>query len=360
MQVGPPLTQDALHVAIYQPPDLPPSFRVYLHNVLQAMPANGLRFSAFAGRHDLPADADLLWDIRSGGGNPPPEDLLATGNPPLVVTIHGFAPMSLPGRDYFGNWREQWHARGSNRRKRAAWHGLQGRIAQVVAVSNFTRDETVRITGIGPDRISVCPHGVDGGLFQPGAALPVRPRFLHVSNDEPRKNIARIVAAFARLRMPQAELVLKVPRAAASRYAGLPGVQVIAEHISDAELAALYRSATAFVFPSLYEGFGLPILEAMASGCPVITSHDSACGEVAGEAALRVDPRRTGDLAQAMQRLLDDATLHRQCVDAGLRRAAAFTWQASAQHHAAAFRVGAAAGSAHNAARSGPSRRPTV
>lgn len=330
-----------MRVGIYLPNGLPQSFKVYTENVLNQFRPQDIETVAFSGASGVPAACDLLWDVRSGGGNPPPDFLLQPGLPPLVVTIHGFAPMSLPASEYYRSWRERVESIGYRRRQMLAWARVQSRITRVIAVSAFTRSEVVALTGIEAARIAVCLHGVESGRFVAASQPPAgRPYLLHVSNDEPRKNIARIVKAFGTLRRDiDVELVLKVPAASRERYLGIEGVRVIAEQLSTAELADLYAGAAGFVFPSLYEGFGLPILEAMSAGCPVLTSTVSACPEVAGDAAVLVDPRSVEALTAGLRSLVSSGAGRASRVAAGLRRAAMFSWQASADAHLQAFRV---------------------
>ena len=107
--------------------------------------------------------------------------------------------------------------------------------------------------------------------------------------------------------------------------------------MSQPELTDLYRNATGFLFPSLHETFGMPILEAMASGCPVITSHDTGCAEIAGDAALLVDPRSVEAISAAMQSLIEHERLRADLRARGLARAAEFTWEKSARKHLDVF-----------------------
>lgn len=330
-----------MRIGVYAPPSIPTSFVVYLARVTEAMAAQGTEFVRFDGTTTPPHGCDLLWDIRSGGGNPPPDTLFVDGLPPLVVTIHGFAPLTLPSREYHRTWRERFESIGHVQRQHRRWEAVHSRIRAVIAVSAFTRSECLAHAGISAERVHVCHHGVDADAFHQGVVPGDRDAgtFLHISNDEPRKNLPRVVSAFAHVRRkhPNARLVLKLPADSAGRYRGLPGVDVVTGHLPTDELAAMYARATAFVFPSLYEGFGLPILEAMAAGCPVLTSTVSACPEVAGEAALCVDPRSVPDIATAMSRLLDDAELRQRLTRAGLNQAAAFTWKACAMAHKQVF-----------------------
>lgn len=341
-----------MRIAVFAPADIPTSFVVYFKRVHAALQQKGVDCVRFGHGDRLPPNCDLVWDVRSGGGNPPPDALLADGMPPLVVTVHGFAPLSLPAMAYYRLWRERVESIGHVRRQQRRWAAAQHHIARVIAVSSFTRGECVRHAGIGLARISVCHHGVDADAFAAGAAVSAREpgMLLHVSNDEPRKNLNRVLRAFRQVRRshPAARLVLKLPAEAAARYSGHSGVEVLTGHLPTPELADLYARASAFVFPSLYEGFGMPILEAMAAGCPVLTSNVSACPEVAGEDALCVDPWSVSDLAIGMVRLLDDASLRDRLAQAGRVRASRFTWQVCAEGHLTAFeqalqRAGAAA-----------------
>jgi glycosyltransferase involved in cell wall biosynthesis len=175
------------------------------------------------------------------------------------------------------------------------------------------------------DEATLAPYGL------------IRPYILALGNIHPRKNLARLLAAYSCLRQSQenapALVWAGIPRwdsselLAQARAAGvlLPGF------VAQADLPALYRQATLLVYPSLYEGFGLPPLEAMACGTPVVTSNTTSLPEVVGEAALTVDPTSTEEITAAMARLLDDASLRRHLRQAGLARAAEFTWSRTAE-----------------------------
>ncbi|HEX8873845.1 MAG TPA: glycosyltransferase family 1 protein, partial [Nitrosospira sp.] len=298
----------------------------------------------FTDKRSIPRSADVIWDIRSGGGNPPPDFLLDAALPPLVVTVHGFAPVTLSGWEYFRTLKGLIMSHRYAKLKLARWRQAQSSIAAIIAVSAFVKDETIHYTGAAADKVHVCHHGVDSGVFTPHSGREPEGYFLHISNDEPRKNIDRILQAFAKLKLDNdIQLVLKLPKHAAQRYAGIDGVRVLTGLLATEELADLYRKALAFVFPSLYEGFGMPIVEAMACGCPVITSNVSACPEVAGGAATIIDPRDERALFEAMLAICQDRHLRVERMTAGLRRIRDFSWMKSAQCHANVLRSAAGA-----------------
>lgn len=355
------MADTALHVGVYQSSDIPQSFRVYAENVQRHLTEQGVSVIPFTDKRKLPGSADVLWDIRSGGGNPPLEFLLKKNLPPLVVTVHGFAPVSLNGWEYFHTLKGLIMSDRYAKRKRALWREAQAAVSGIIAVSAFVKDETAGFTNMPAEKIHVCYHGADKQLFKPRSEVRPEKYFFHISNGEPRKNIDRIVRAFRQLRRNEnVELVLKLPKEIASRYGSVEGVCVLSGILTTEELGALYSHALAFVFPSLYEGFGMPIIEAMASGCPVITSNTSACPEVAGEAALIVDPRDEKALLEAMQLICRDSSIRRDRIAAGLRRAEDFSWEKSARCHAAVLRDAAQVGRSDDRGKNGPTRLSPV
>jgi glycosyltransferase involved in cell wall biosynthesis len=159
---------------------------------------------------------------------------------------------------------------------------------------------------------------------------------LAVSSPNAHKNFGRMLEAFARFspRHPDVELrvVGSQTRAFARQEYGAPGERVrFLGRVGDDDLTALYRGALAFVFPSLYEGFGIPPLEAQQCGCPVIAARAASLPEVLGDSAVFVDPYDTGDIAGAMARVVDDAALRERLRRDGLRNARRFSWRTSAE-----------------------------
>lgn len=326
---------DKLRVGVYQPSELPQSFMVYLKNVEQNVPVGQVEFVRFQNRFDLPAQVDVLWDLRSGGGNSPVEFLME--KQPLVVTIHGFAPITLSGWDYFHSFKGVLLSKTYARKKLEAWKFSRDKVAALVTVSNFVKQEIIELIGFSENKITVCHHGASPDSFKVFRKDNHDKYFLHVSNAEPRKNLDRIISAFRRIRKSHKDvrLVLKLPKSAEPYHED--GVDVVFGLLSEVELATLYQGALGFLFPSLYEGFGMPILEAMACGCPVVTSSVSACPEVAGNAALIVDPYSIDKLFEAMEMLYFHAPLRTRLINAGLERVKHFSWKVSAADHVKTF-----------------------
>jgi glycosyltransferase involved in cell wall biosynthesis len=212
--------------------------------------------------------------------------------------------------------------------------------AIVICPSLATRDDCVA-AGIEPSRLRVVPLGVDAAPVADGEAARVRARYgldrpiiLFVGTVEPRKNLARLVEAYERLGPTGAELVLVGP----DGWTDLPPTTARRlGFVPPDDLRALYAAADVVAYPSLREGFGLPVLEAMAQGAAVVTSATTSTAEVAGDAALLVDPLDVDDIAGALGRLLDDPGL---AADLGARaraRAADFTWARTAEGTVAAY-----------------------
>jgi glycosyltransferase involved in cell wall biosynthesis len=214
----------------------------------------------------------------------------------------------------------------------------------IVANSEYSKWEVVRHLGIPEERIHVTPLAASPH-FKPVSSSHAAPYFLFVGNVEPRKNLERLIEAFAQVPSKDHELLIvgnKWYRAAdvenKARAVGLNGRVKFRGYVAKEELPALYSGATAFVYPSLLEGFGLPVVEAMACGTPVITSNNSALREVAGNAAVLIDPLSVRELTEAMTRLVEDAGERREFSRRGLKRAAEFSWKRTAELTLDAYR----------------------
>ena len=227
---------------------------------------------------------------------------------PTVVTVHDLAILRAP--EAFPRWHRLYGRVGLERVLRAA--------DAIIAVSEFSRREVNAFADVPAERIRVVPNGVDA-LFTPAGPRADGDYVLAVATLEPRKNLARAVEAAT-----AAGVELRVVGARGWGGVDVPGW---VGEVPDAELAALYRGARCVVYPSLYEGFGLPVLEAMACGTPVVTSRETAMEEVAGPAAVLVDPLDSSAIAAGIH---EASSRRDELVAAGLARAGAFTWDRTA------------------------------
>jgi glycosyltransferase involved in cell wall biosynthesis len=227
---------------------------------------------------------------------------------PTVVTVHDLAILRYP--EAFPRWHRHYGSVGLRPVLRSA--------DAIVALSEFTKDEVVALAAIPPERIRVVPNGVDE-IFRPSDTVSQGEYVLAVATLEPRKNLRRVVEA-ARL----AGIELRVVGARGWGGVDVPGW---VGEIPDAELAELYRGARCVVYASLYEGFGIPVLEAMASGTPVVTSRGGATEEVAAGAAVLVDPL---DIRAIAAGIAEAQERRDELVPLGLARAREFTWKRTA------------------------------
>jgi glycosyltransferase involved in cell wall biosynthesis len=250
-------------------------------------------------------------------------------------------------------------------RKYSLYMRLMTRLAvhsadRIIAVSRATKDDLERTLGVAPDRIAVIHEAVGpefAGPHPPAAVAAAVARYglrppyvLFVGNLEPRKNLSRLIEAFAELRRRapagnhRLQLALVGTRAwlhggieRAVEAHGLGDDVVLTGYVPREDLPCLYAGAACFAFPSLYEGFGLPVLEAMAAGAPVVASRAGSVPEVAGDAALLVDARVPGELADALEAVLTDAVLRERLIARGRLRAGAFRWETVARRTLAVY-----------------------
>lgn len=205
------------------------------------------------------------------------------------------------------------------------------RATAVIAVSEFTRGQVISLLGVAPAKVKVVHHGVRALSAAPG--IEREPIILNVGAIQTRKNIVRLVEAFERMDgrwrlvlagssgFGAAEILARIEASPARDRIAVLG------YVPVEELGSLYRRASIFAFPSLDEGFGMPVLEAMAAGTPVLTSNRSALPEVAGDAAVLVDPENVESLAGALRDLTESEEARADLSRRGAERAALFTWE---------------------------------
>lgn len=267
------------------------------------------------------------------------------GARPLVVTLHDVSYERHP----------EWYPHESDPLRRAFYRHSARRADLVITDSRFSQHEITAAYDIDPTRIHVVPLGV-ASVFSPCATVEREPVVLHVGDLHPRRNLSVLWNAVRRLRRDQAALghlrLVLIGTDRGSRDAlmseaardGLPEALVHIPQIDEEGLRHWYRKAAVFAYPSRYEGFGLPLLEAMACGTPVVASRASSIPEVTGDAARLVDPLDADGWIAALRDVLCDRIRAEQMSSGGLAQAARFTWTTTARMTADVWREAAARG----------------
>ena len=277
---------------------------------------------------------------------PPP-----TGTGRLVLTVHDLAFKRFPET---APQTTRWWLRRLDR--------AVARAARILVPSEATRRDLTELLGVDPGRVAVTPLAVDPAVYRPAPAAEVErvrrvfglagPFILFVGGIEPRKNLARLVESFGRLPADlDVGLVLagggvawnpegrgELDAALRSLPDPIAARVVRTGYVDEADKVALLTAAEVLAYPSRYEGFGLPVLEAMACGTPVLTSDSSALPEVAGDAAVMVDPEDADRIAEGLERVIRDGELRERLRAAGERRAAGYRWEDTARRTAEVLR----------------------
>jgi alpha-1,3-rhamnosyl/mannosyltransferase len=269
------------------------------------------------------------------------DQFIPISNKPLIATVMDVIPLSHP----------QFLKSQSRYLKSFLWKKFTQRADRIITISKFSKQEITKHLGFSPEQIDVIPLGVDQRYFEKVSdsekrltlhSLGIRtPFFLFIGSIQPRKNLLNLLEAHAKL--PR-DLARQYPLVIAGKLAWDDGKTVAAieqavkdsrahwlNYVTESQKKCLLQSATGLTFVSLYEGFGLPIVEAFASELPVITSNCTSMTEVAGEAALIVDPMSQSEITQALAHLIENAGLVQQLKTAGLVRTKLFSWEDNAK-----------------------------
>lgn len=263
----------------------------------------------------------------------------------IVATVHDFSSHLYP----------EFHPEDRVEIFRKNFWTNISRADAIITVSDYIKGEAMEFLGVGGDKVKVIHHGVDRAVFRQyekgsrdglRGSLGLPENFiLCVGAIEPRKNILRLLEAYKSLGervRKEIKLVMVGDKGWRSEdiYAAmdsLKGDLVYLGYVRDVELAEIYNLARFLVYPSLYEGFGFPPLEAMACGCPVVVSRAASLPEVCGDAALYVDPLRVESIAEGLERAIEDAGLREGLSRKGLVRAETFSWDRSVKQHVELF-----------------------
>jgi glycosyltransferase involved in cell wall biosynthesis len=269
---------------------------------------------------------------------------------PCVVVVHDLTFKAHP----------EWFARDWRMRFDSLFWGAVGKAERIITVSEYSRSDIVRMLGVEPERVTAIPEAADE-LFRPisdeARLRAVRDRFglppgfvFTVGAIHTRRNLERLIEALALSRDSTGDEVFLLITGTPAPFSppvdidgtaercGLTGRVRHVEYVSDEELLLLYNACGLFAYPSIYEGFGLPVIEAMACGAPVVCSNVTSIPEVAGDATLYFDPEKTEEIAEAISSVLVDETLRSRLSKAGLERASQFSWRRTAEETLEVFK----------------------
>ncbi|MGV0024197.1 glycosyltransferase family 4 protein [Phormidesmis priestleyi] len=272
---------------------------------------------------------------------------------PCIFTMHDLIPIKFP--QYF-KYRESRHLKN-------AIHRIRKEQDYVICVSEATKQDFCTLFSMNPDRIFIVSNGV-GEAFYPAMdeatiatttqkyQIPQSPYILSLATLEPRKNLDFLVRGFLKYvrETHDQDTCLVLVGTLGWKYdrifESLPEIDpklrsriILTDYIPDQDLSAIYSGASVFVYPSLYEGFGLPPLEAMQCGTPVITSNTSSLPEVVGDAGIMIDPHQEDELCQALSKVLNSAELRSEMSQKSLQRASQFSWKKCAEQTAEIYQI---------------------
>jgi glycosyltransferase involved in cell wall biosynthesis len=243
----------------------------------------------------------------------------------LTATLHDLTTLLMP----------ELHTPGNIQADEYFAANILKRATRLIAVSENTKRDAVRLLGIEPERIEVIYSGVDERFFTARPLVRARPYVLFLGTIEPRKNLDALLDAW-RLAPDNFDLLVAGPAgwnsgaAMARLRSGARNIHYLG-YVPESQIPALTAGASAFAYPSLYEGFGFPVAQAMAAGVPVVTSNTSCLPEIAGDGALPVDPRSPSEIGAALNRVLGDPALSARLAAAGRQRAQRYRWEECAR-----------------------------
>lgn len=325
-----------MKIAVYSPPKTAMSYKIITTKVSAYLSEAGCDLLPFPAADDIPAEAQLVWDPAAGGGYVPnirPEHT----DKPIVATVHGARLFALKISELQSSLFSLPKILKDRLLQKRYWEKISREYAAYVAVSDYSANEIHKHLSLPAEKILRIYNALDHAVFHPGHQSPKY--FLHISEYQPVKNLDRIIEAYIQATQKHNIPDLHILSRSYPDKNLHPKIHFLDDRYrTDNEMANLYRQALAFIFPSLHEGFGMPIIEAMACGCPVITSDITACPEVAEDAALLVDPKSTEQISQAIIKLATDQGLRGELRQKGLKRAADFTWEKTGEDYYTLFK----------------------
>lgn len=323
-----------MKIAVYLPDTTPYSMKHCAWNIIAILgKKQALEFIISKNLEDfISTNADIFWDPRCGGGIAPALKLRQLKKP-LILTVHGMAMFTLPLDTFYFSFSDKLKGQLKRWKERLKWKIMQSEIAHVMTVSEYTKQELVSTVSFPEEKVTAIWNGIDHNKFKPAEKKQAStPYFLTVISYQKKKNFERLLDAYQLLdeaTRPKLIAIVK-PYIPDEQTKNIKGLELINYQIEEEKIVELYQQALALVFVSLHEGFGLPIAEAMACGVPVLTSNSTSCKEIAGDAALLVNPRNTEEIKHALLQIATDEQLRKNLIEKGLKRSQQFNWEKTA------------------------------
>lgn len=309
------------------------SVSIYKKNVIEILQQQGHQIVYIRPDFKKIPKVDIIWDATCTGGKAPSYKLMFCKTP-LVVTLHGAANYVLPKE-------LQIHQKNRSNvfnkiKNKVLWMWYRYKVKAIITVSEYAKSEIVNVFNIKKEKILPIYHGFDNTIFYSDKSGAERHTLLHVSAFQPKKNIDNLLLAYDKVPLKERLPLIIVSKGYVPKVKIPQQCTLISNGCTPQELGEYYRNARVFIFPSFHETFGIPLIEAMASGCAIITSNSSSCAEVVGSAGVLVDPNDIDALSKAIQNLSinNEIEIYAQ---QSLRRAKDFSWHKCAQAHEAVF-----------------------
>jgi glycosyltransferase involved in cell wall biosynthesis len=323
-----------MKIGVWVPKKYLQSVSIYYQQVSSRLTEKGVELIPFSVNDPLPQQVDMYWDPTCTGGKNPHRSLLKAQKP-LVATVHGAANFALPHRYTYKGFRQQLKGYFVNARRLFFWQKFRQRMQGIITVSHFAKEEIVRELSLRPEIIRPVYHGFDKNLFYPPQESQ-RDYLFHVSVYQPVKNLEMLLKAYQSIPVnKRPPLLMVVP--GFPYDANIPGLNLIRHSVPPQQVAEYMRGARAFLLPSVRESFGLPLIEAMACGTPVITTYGSACEEVTKDVGILCRYDDVTAWRTAMEQIASDDVLFAKLSRASVERAQTFSWDKSAEEHLAFF-----------------------
>lgn len=320
-----------MKVAVYLPDTTPYSMKHCAWNIMSVLQKkHHIIFTTFTSLNELPlSDIDIYWDPRCGGGVAPALAFRKIKKP-LVLTVHGMAMFTLPLNTFYFTFQQKISGQIKRWKERLKWKLMEPHIAHVMTVSEYTKSELTSSVDFPAKKVTAVWNGVDHDKFKPAAKKNnVAPYFFTVISYQKKKNFERLLEAYQQLDEQTRPRLVAIVKPYQLKEP-IKGVEIINTNISEEQLVDFYQQALGLVFVSLHEGFGLPIAEAMACGIPVITSDATSCKEIAGDAAILVNPESVTQITKAMQEISTNETMRQTLAQIGIEQAIRFDWENTA------------------------------